>query len=251
MFALIKCRVWVEFNKFQLGLIRPENLSLFKKCQDRIVLGAYYFYFRELNISNIHIYSSQMKDLVWTIYNSRDTVFTLPAVAMLMGESNFQSINQKLNYHVRAGKLLHPRKGIYAKPTYNPEELACLLYTPSYISLEYVLQKSGVIFQYDSRITTISYLSRSLFIDNHLIAYRKIKNELLVSLEGIEREGNVNIATPERAFLDTMYLNSSYYFDNIHLLSEQLIRTLLPIYNSSTLTNRVNKLLENGGHQQA
>src|SRR5690606_15407841 len=132
-----------------------------------------------------------------------------------------------------------------------PEELACLLYTPSYLSLEYVLQKAGVIFQYDSRFTAVSYLSRSVEADNHVIAYRKIKNEILVDTRGIQRKGNVNIAIPERAFLDTLYLNTTYYFDSIHSLNGEIIRELLPIYNSKRLIQRVNKLLLDGGYQQA
>lgn len=161
---------------------------------------------------------SQNKDVIWTIYNSQDTVFTLPAVALLLGETSFQLLNQKLNYYARTGKLLRPRKGIYAKPGYNPEELACLLYTPSYLSLEYVLQKAGIVFHYNSRITAVSYLSRTVEVENQTIVYRKIKNEILVDLRGIARKGNINEAIPERAFLDTLYLNGSYYFDNIHSL---------------------------------
>ncbi|MDD3331464.1 MAG: hypothetical protein WCS39_08090 [Bacteroidales bacterium] len=51
--------------------------------------------------------------------------------------------------------MLNPRKGFYAKDNYNPEEIACLLYPPTYISLEYVLQGAGIVFQYDSTITNI------------------------------------------------------------------------------------------------
>ncbi|MEG1573442.1 MAG: hypothetical protein RR328_07845, partial [Bacteroidales bacterium] len=139
-----------------------------------------------------------------------------------------------------------PRKGIYAKSNYNPEELACSLYTPSYISLEYVLQKAGVVFQYDERITTVSYLSRSIEIEGQTYAYRKIKGEILVITDGIIRNSNINIATPERAFLDLIYLNKEYYFDNLNPLDKELINKLLPIYNSKTLTARVKKLLQNG-----
>ncbi|MEN9447919.1 MAG: hypothetical protein RJA25_1209 [Bacteroidota bacterium] len=195
------------------------------------------------------MYSSQNKNIVWEIYNAPATVFTLPAIALLLGETNFKSLSQKLNYYVRTGKLLQLRKGIYAKPNYNPEELACMLYTPSYLSLEYVLQKTGVIFQYDSRLTSVSYLSRSVEADNNLIAYRKIKNEILVNMNGIQRNGNINIAIPERAFLDILYLNVAYHFDNIHSLNEKIIRELLLVYNSKILIKRVNKILQNDGHQ--
>lgn len=195
------------------------------------------------------MYSSQNKDLLWVIYNNTSTVFTLPVVAMLMGESKFQPLNQKLNYYVRTGKLLRPRKGIYAKPNYNTEELACVLYTPSYLSLEYVLQKAGVVFQYDSRFTAVSYLRRSVEVDNHTIDYRKIKNEVLINMLGINRNENINIATAERAFLDTLYLNTTYHFDNIHGLNTEAIQELLPIYNSKRLIQRVNKILKDYGHQ--
>ena len=168
----------------------------------------------------------------------------------LVGESNFKKLNERLNYYVRKGKILRPRKGVYVKPGYDPEELACMLYTPSYISLEYVLQKGGVVFQYDERLTAVSYLSRSVEIEGRIYAYRKIKGETLIVTQGIIQTGNVNIATPERAFLDILYLNSNYYFDNLHPLNENLITTLLPAYNSKTLTERVKKLLANGKCKQ-
>lgn len=190
--------------------------------------------------------SSRNSDLILSIYSDTRTVFLLNDVAMLIGESDFKKLNERLNYYVRRGKLLRPRKGIYVKPNYDPKELACLLYTPSYISLEYVLQKAGVIFQYDEQITAVSYLSRSVDIEGHTYAYRKIKGEILIVTQGINQIDNVNIATPERAFLDILYLDSTYYFDNLNPLDKKLITKLLPIYNSKTLMARVKKLLANG-----
>jgi len=192
------------------------------------------------------MFGSQKKDIIFIIYSDTRSVFTLTDIAMLTGESNFNSINGKLNYYVRKGKLLRPRKGIYVKARYSHEELACVLYTPSYISLEYVLQKAGIVFQYDGRITSISYLSRSVKIENRTYSYRKVKGEILVATEGITQIGNVNIASPERAFLDTLYLNKEYYFDNLNPLNKELTLKLLLLYNSKTLKTRVQKLLQNG-----
>jgi hypothetical protein len=190
--------------------------------------------------------SSRNSDLILSVYSNKRSVFSLNDVAMLIGESDFKKLNERLNYYVRKGKLLRPRKGIYVKPGYNQEELACTLYTPSYISLEYVLQKAGVVFQYDERITAVSYLSRSIDIEDRTYAYRKIKSETLIVTQGIIQTDNVNIATPERAFLDLLYLNTTYYFDNLNPLNKDLITKLLPEYNSKTLTARVKKLLANG-----
>lgn len=190
--------------------------------------------------------SSRNKDVIFAIYSDARSVYTLMDVAMLTGIDNYVSLCKKLDYYVRKGKLSRPRKGIYTKQNYNFEELVCSLYTPSYLSLEYVLQKAGVVFQYDERITAVSYLSRTIEIENREYAYRKIKGEILVVTDGINRNGNINIATPERAFLDMLYLNKECYFDNLNPLDKKLIDKLLFIYNSKTLTARVAKLLKNG-----
>lgn len=182
-------------------------------------------------------------NIILSIFKEARTVFRLRDIALLFGERDFESLNKKLNYYVRTGKLLNPRKGIYAKPDYNSEELACVLYTPSYISLEYVLQKAGVIFQFDSRITSVSYLSRSIEIEDKTFIYRKIKGEIMADTRGISRQiDQVNIASGERAFLDLLYLNKAYYFDNLNSLNKEKVYDLLPIYMSKALTDRVKKL---------
>ncbi len=184
------------------------------------------------------------KDIIFEIYSDTRTVFRINDIALINGEVKNSALAKKLFYYIRTGKLLNPRKGFYAKAGYNPEELACLLYTPTYISLEYVLQRAGVIFQYDSAITNVSYLSRETETDNQIIRYRQIKGEILTNTTGIiMNKNNVNIATPERAFLDMLYLNKDFYFDNFHILNKKSIAKMLPVYNSKTLTILVNKLL--------
>jgi len=195
------------------------------------------------------MFSSQniKNDTILTIFKDSGTVFKLNEVAMLTGESDFQSLNRKLNYAVRTGKLLNPRKGIYAKPGYNPEELACKIVTPCYISLEYVLQKAGIIFQYDSRITLVSYLSRNIQVEKMTYSFRKIKSDVLYSVsDSVIQKMRVNIATVERAFLDMLYLEKDAYFDNLNPLNKKQIDNLLPLYRSKALNLRVSKMLKNG-----
>lgn len=172
-------------------------------------------------------------------------MFRLNDIALHTGITNFQSLNNKVNYAVRTGKLLNPRKGIYAKPGFNAEEMACTVYTPSYISLEYVLQQAGVLFQYDSGITPVSYLSRTIVIDGKQYRYRKMKGELLSNTTGIESWPNgVNIALPERAFLDMLYLENVFYFDNLSPLDKKQVYQILPLYRSKTLIQKVAKLIK-------
>lgn len=122
--------------------------------------------------------------------------------------------------------------------------MACTLLKPSYISLEYVLARAGVTFQYNSEITCISYQTRTIEVDGRAYSFRKINPIIWTNMQGIEHRDNIAIATPERAFLDMMYLSSGQcYFDNLHPLNKKKVQKLLPLYNSPTLTKRVEALL--------
>ena len=179
-------------------------------------------------------------DIIFEIYKDKRTVFTLQEIALLTDEPDFNRLKQRIHYFVNKCKLRNIRRGIYAKDNYSTEELACKIFTPSYISLEYVLQKSGIIFQYSSQITNVSYLSRIINSDGHELKYRKIKNDILYNTTGITRhETGTNIATPERAFLDTLYLNNEIYLDSVHSLKEDTIYNFLSIYNCKQLNKRV------------
>jgi hypothetical protein len=170
-------------------------------------------------------------------------VFRITDIALLLNIEKTDSLRKILNYYVQTKKLLNPRKGFYAKENYKPEELACLLYPPTYISLEYVLQRAGIIFQYDSAITNVSYLSREMEIGSQTLRYRRIKGTVLTNTTGIIlNKDHINIAGPERAFLDMLYLNKHFYFDNLHILNKKTVAKLLPIYNSQAFEKTVNKL---------
>jgi hypothetical protein len=188
---------------------------------------------------------NQKNNWLLQIYQSPRSVFGLADVALITGESNAISLTKKLHYQVGKGNLKNPRKGLYTKPIYEPSALACTVYTPSYLSLDYVLQKEGVIFQYDSTITAVSYLSRALEIDGWKIKYSKIKDSILYNTTGVlSNPDGLNVATKERAFLDILYLKGELYFDSINTINTKLVQELLPIYESKALEKRVMKLLE-------
>ncbi|MDR0505411.1 MAG: hypothetical protein LBH32_01135 [Dysgonamonadaceae bacterium] len=187
-----------------------------------------------------------MKELIYTIFADSRTVFRLNDIALLLNSVDI-FLSQKLNKLVNEGLLLNLRKGIYAKKNYKHEELACILYTPTYISLNYVLARNSVVFQFDSAITSISYLTREITVDNQRIEYRKIKKEILLNTTGIICKDNINIATPERAFLDALYLFGDVYFDNLHALNYKMIKELLPVYKSKRIENYIKRNFEENG----
>ncbi|HNQ67724.1 MAG TPA: hypothetical protein PKN32_05055 [Bacteroidales bacterium] len=174
--------------------------------------------------------------LIYTLLQSKQTVFSINEIALIGNFKETKNLKSQLNYYVKTNLLLNIRKGFYAKHNFSIEEIACKLYTPSYLSLDYVLQKEGIIFQYNSEITAVSYLSRKINLDFSNLKYRKIKYDVLLNTYGIIRQENgVNIATAERAVLDSLYFKKSGYFDNISALDMDLTKKMLAIYKSKAL----------------
>ena len=187
---------------------------------------------------------SSQKNILEVILNSSRSVFNIQSLRIMTECKNSQKLTQSLHYYVKEGKICNPRRGIYTKATYNEQEMACSLFRPAYISLEYVLQRAGVVFQYDDAITCVSYLNRIVEIDDKTYQFRIINPELWIGMEGIRQDDNILIATPERAFLDMVYLSAGNgYFDNLHPLNKTKVKQLLPLYQSKVLTERVIKLL--------
>jgi hypothetical protein len=77
--------------------------------------------------------------------------------------------------------------------------------------------------------------------------YRKIKGSSLINTSGIiEQNNHINIASSERAFLDFLYLEKDFHFDNLNPLNKEIIYELLPLYQSKALTKAVKKIFKNG-----
>lgn len=165
---------------------------------------------------------------------SKNTVFTFKDVALLWGESDFNFVKKKIHRYVMAGKMFSIRKGVYVKDKgYDPLELAVKIYTPSYISFETVLAKAGVIFQFYESIFVASYLTREIECDGRIYEYKKVKDAILTNHAGIEVKENYWIASAERAFLDVLYLNKDYHFDNLSALNWDKVFEILPIYGGN------------------
>lgn len=168
------------------------------------------------------------------LMRTKDAILTFKEISLLWGETDMNFVKQKLNRYVKTGKIYSVRKGIYAKrEIYDEFELAAKIYKPSYISFETVLGRAGVIFQFYSRIFVASYLSREITVDGQTYSFRKIKDSILTDLTGIEMENNYYIASPERAFLDVVYLNKDYHFDNLSPLNWDKVYEILPVYGGN------------------
>lgn len=174
------------------------------------------------------------RDYLLELMRSKNSVFTTNDVALLWGESDVLFVRKKLHRYVKSGKLYSLRRGIYAKGTaYSKLELATKIFTPAYLSFETVLAKAGIVFQFYGQIFVASYLTREVTIERQLYAFRKIRNSILTNRAGIEVKENAFIASPERAFLDVLYLNKDYHFDHMDNLDWDKVTAILPIYGGN------------------
>jgi len=182
-----------------------------------------------------------MKDNpILDVYSSKKTVFSMNDLILIWKEENKDLVKLRAHRYLKAGKLKSIRRGFYVKnDDYDKDELATKIYKPSYISFETVLGRAGVTFQYYESILVASYLSREITVNNQKYIYSKIKDTVLTNSIGIEHNDNYSIATPERAFLDILYLHKTYHFDNLSPLNWEKVYEILPIYNSKKMGRMV------------
>jgi hypothetical protein len=181
-----------------------------------------------------------VKKPISAILRSGRTVFTFKDISMMWRNTDQKAVIAGINYYVSTGQLHRIRRGIYAKDkNYDKTELACRIYTPAYVSFETVLTREGINFQYYGQIFVASYLAREIVVDGQVYQYRKIKNTLLTDSAGVLNKDGIAIATSERAFLDTLYLNKDYHFDNLASLNWDKVFEMMPLYDNKRMTRKV------------
>ena len=174
------------------------------------------------------------KDYILDLMRSKKTVFTFKDLILLWAESDINFVKKKIHRYVKAGKINAIRRGVYSKDKeYDKYELATKIYTPSYISFETTLGAAGITFQLYGQIFIASYTTKEIECDGQKYSYKKIKDTILTNQIGIEPRKNYSIALPERAFLDVIYLNKDYHFDNLSALNWDKVYEILPIYGGN------------------
>ncbi len=184
--------------------------------------------------------SKHMDDAITLLYQAKKTVFTTKDLALVWKETNPNNLKSKISYSVQRGILIKLTRGVFALVTnYDPKELATSLYSPSYISFETVFRETGMIFQYYETIFAAGPWSITKKIDRYSLTFRKLKDDVLLNPAGIEIRNNYSIATPERAFLDMIYLYPNYYFDNLRPINWDKCFALAPLYGNKQLIKRL------------
>ena len=179
-------------------------------------------------------------NLIAKLYQSPKSILTTKDIALIWGETNTVNLLSKIKYYAKQGSLIRLTRGVFAKSKeYDVKELATSIYTPSYISFETVLREAGMIFQHHDSIFVAGPYPTKKKIGSTTIIFRKLKDSVLYSAVGINNGKHYSIATPERAFLDTIYLSPKYYFDNLRSINWELCFELAKIYDNKQLIKRV------------
>jgi hypothetical protein len=179
---------------------------------------------------------------ILSILKSNNTVFSFKEILLASGESNPALLRRRIYSYIKNGQLYGIRRGLYAKDkNYNKFELATKIFIPAYVSFETVLAEAGVTFQHYSQIFVASYQTKEIDCDGQIFSFKKLKTNILNNNSGIENKGYYSIASKERAFLDIVYLNKDYHFDNLSPLDWDKVFSILPLYENKRMTKKVNQ----------
>ncbi len=146
--------------------------------------------------------------LLQRLQSAKAAVFTANDLRLLSNSRKAPSLHTALHRLVGRGVLRRIGKGLFARAQIpiDPFQLANVLRRPSYVSLESALNLHGILVQTPRMVTSVT-TGRPVHLDavGHEFIYRHLNRRLWF---GFERNGAFLMATPEKAFLDWLYLAS-------------------------------------------
>lgn len=151
-------------------------------------------------------------------------------LALLWGITNKNTLKRTLKRFVDRGVLKRIHKGFYSTTdisNLDPLDLGfSYLNTYSYVSLETILAKEGVIFQDVKYITFVSSRSSKFNIEGIKYSSRQLKDEYLNNTTGVKKVGDHFEASLERAVADMLYYNPKYHFDNESVIDLEKVKEI-------------------------
>lgn len=140
---------------------------------------------------------------------------TKPEVTLLLQKKG-KNLDKKISQLLKKGYLISLKKGLYTTKQYiekqipqSREFLANAQYYPSYLSLEYVLQKEGLIPEAVYTYTSITLKPTQIFTNRlGTFIYRTIKKTLFTGYQLVRYNENyqIKIASKAKALFDLLYL---------------------------------------------
>ena len=186
-------------------------------------------------------------NIILKLSQSSSTVFTFDELKTLFWIKNNQALKNKLSYYIKIWLLERIVRWVYSlkDKEINRFELANKIFSPGYISFFSALYLYWIIFQYEEDVYLAYKKSDTRKTPLVNVRLKSLKKKILLNPTWIINKWSYSIASPERAFLDTIYIYRDIYFDNISGLDQNQIFELLKIYNSKTLEKRVKSYFVN------
>ena len=178
----------------------------------------------------------------------------LPALFRYADAEKFTgNANVFLTRALAKGYVRRVARGVYVNELREPapaiEEVACFLRTPSYVSCEWALNRHGVLLQSPVVCTVLTLdtavgASRNVPYGGVTIEFSRISPGLFT---GFETKDGFNLAVPEKALLDAVYLRKRVPFEDElewdHLYGKRLA-SLAESFPAS-VRNRLSQILNN------
>src|SRR3989338_5547050 len=178
------------------------------------------------------------------LYQSGRSVFSIDDLRVFWLEDSSDNLKSQAAYYVERGKLIRLRRGVYALGSYNDLELANKLIVPSYVSLETALLKHGIVFQPVPAITSAAGYDKKIIVDAHVFRFYKMAPDILLNPRGLQREGEILIASPERAIGDWLHLGRPAEFVNLSGIDEDKLREIASIYADDAVKDQIVNLIK-------
>ena len=165
-----------------------------------------------------------------TLLSQPHKLFHASDLAPIWEIDNQDTLNMTLKRYVDRGILKRIHKGFYTTAdldNINPIDLGfSYLNVYSYLSLESILVREGVIFQEIPYVTFVSSKSTTFSIGEKAYRSRQLKDEYLYNTIGIEKIGGHYEANLERAIADMLYYNPQYHFDTTNNVDFDTVKAM-------------------------
>ena len=188
-----------------------------------------------------------MSNLIKKINKIKKSYFTFSDLRKITSLDD-ESLRVSVSRMIKVGEIRKIIKGYYCLPSaiLDLPKIAVEIYTPSYLSFEWVLGQEGILSQksYSLTLATTKRAKQTSLEETNII-YRHIKENLFF---GYILKDEYLIAEPEKAFLDLAYLSLNGYakFDagemNLELLSKKKIKEYLKKFNLKKLDQLIGKI---------
>ncbi len=167
-----------------------------------------------------------------------------------------KSIVNQISFWIKKGYLEKIKDGLYVfsktKNEIDPIVFAKKIYDPSYLSLEFALNYYGIIPDIPGTYTSVtSRITKYFKNDFGNFTYQKVKKEFFTGYETQFKKGiPFNIATPEKALIDYIYLNKNRITDDFNFWKEMRLdedfkfkKNKIDFYKNLIKNKKVNKLI--------